>query len=85
MGEDLFWAIRGGGGESFGVVLSWKVRLVPGPGTVTVFSIIRSRNQSAIELITKWQEMAPASPQDLYLRVLVLTQRATLEALSLGR
>ncbi|XBJ21218.1 hypothetical protein VPH35_011908 [Triticum aestivum] len=85
MGEDLFWAIRGGGGESFGVVLSWKVRLVPVPETVTVFSIIRSRNQSAIELITKWQEMAPASPQDLYLRVLVLNQQANFQALFLGR
>ncbi|RLN13018.1 tetrahydrocannabinolic acid synthase-like [Panicum miliaceum] len=27
MGEDLFWAIRGGGGGSFGVVLRWKLRL----------------------------------------------------------
>lgn len=26
MGEDLFWAIRGGGGASFGVVVAWKVR-----------------------------------------------------------
>ncbi|EMS68848.1 Reticuline oxidase-like protein [Triticum urartu] len=85
MGEDLFWAIRGGGGESFGVVLSWKVRLVPVPETVTVFSIIRSRNQSAIELITKWQEMAPVSPKDLYLRVLVLNQQANFQALFLGR
>ncbi|KAL0423632.1 UNVERIFIED_CONTAM: Berberine bridge enzyme-like 18 [Sesamum radiatum] len=25
MGEDLFWAIRGGGGASFGVILAWKV------------------------------------------------------------
>ncbi|XP_021298126.1 berberine bridge enzyme-like 14 isoform X2 [Herrania umbratica] len=25
MGEDLFWAIRGGGGASFGVILSWKI------------------------------------------------------------
>ncbi|MBA0830717.1 hypothetical protein Goarm_015231, partial [Gossypium armourianum] len=25
MGEDLFWAIRGGGGGSFGIVLSWKI------------------------------------------------------------
>ncbi|KAK1610567.1 hypothetical protein QYE76_034240 [Lolium multiflorum] len=24
MGRDLFWAIRGGGGGSFGIVLSWK-------------------------------------------------------------
>ncbi|XP_037493448.1 berberine bridge enzyme-like 25 isoform X2 [Jatropha curcas] len=26
MGEDLFWAIRGGGGASFGVIVSWKLR-----------------------------------------------------------
>ncbi|KAF7096709.1 hypothetical protein CFC21_098614 [Triticum aestivum] len=24
MGADVFWAIRGGGGESFGIVLSWQ-------------------------------------------------------------
>ncbi|CAL5005156.1 unnamed protein product [Urochloa decumbens] len=85
MGEDLFWAIRGGGGESFGVVVSWKVRLVPVPETVTVFSIRRSRNQSAVELITKWQEISPELPRDLYLRVLVQNQQADFIALFLGR
>uniref|UniRef100_A0A453JCQ7 FAD-binding PCMH-type domain-containing protein n=1 Tax=Aegilops tauschii subsp. strangulata TaxID=200361 RepID=A0A453JCQ7_AEGTS len=33
MGEDLFWAIRGGGGGNFGIVLSWKVQLVQVPPT----------------------------------------------------
>uniref|UniRef100_A0A2N9GAU9 FAD-binding PCMH-type domain-containing protein n=1 Tax=Fagus sylvatica TaxID=28930 RepID=A0A2N9GAU9_FAGSY len=28
MGEDLFWAIRGGGGASFGVVVSYQIKLV---------------------------------------------------------
>ncbi|CAI0545816.1 unnamed protein product [Linum tenue] len=37
MGEDLFWAIRGGGGASFGVILAWKVELVPVPEIVTIF------------------------------------------------
>ncbi|CAL9016051.1 unnamed protein product [Prunus brigantina] len=37
MGEDLFWAIRGGGGSSFGVILAWKLRLVPVPPSVTVY------------------------------------------------
>ncbi|KAL1328239.1 hypothetical protein AAHE18_13G359800 [Arachis hypogaea] len=33
MGEDLFWAIRGGGGASFGVILAWKIKLVLVPST----------------------------------------------------
>ncbi|TXG50906.1 hypothetical protein EZV62_023430 [Acer yangbiense] len=36
MGEDLFWAIRGGGGGSFGVILSWNTKLVVVSETVTV-------------------------------------------------
>ncbi|KAL3522929.1 hypothetical protein ACH5RR_015763 [Cinchona calisaya] len=38
MGEDLFWAIRGGSGGSFGI-LAWKLRLVPVPAIVTVFTV----------------------------------------------
>lgn len=39
MGEELFWAIRGGSGASFGVILSWKIKLVPVPAKVTVFNV----------------------------------------------
>lgn len=85
MGEDLFWAIRGGGGESFGVVLSWKLRLVRVPETVTVFTVRRSINQSASKLIAKWQEIAPALPRDLILRVVVQNQNAQFQALFLGQ
>lgn len=85
MGKDLFWAIRGGGGESFGIVVSWKVRLVPVTEIVTVFSIRRLKNESAVDLITKWQAIAPALPRDLYLRVLVQNQQANFVALFLGR
>lgn len=38
MGEDLFWAIKGGGGSSFGVITAWKVKLVHVPPKVTIFS-----------------------------------------------
>ncbi|CAN0884685.1 Berberine bridge enzyme-like 19 [Linum grandiflorum] len=38
MGEDHFWAIRGGGGNTFGIVTAWTVNLVPVPQTVTVFT-----------------------------------------------
>ena len=47
MGEDLFWAIRGGGGASFGVVLAYKIKLVRVPETVTVFQVQRTLEQNA--------------------------------------
>lgn len=53
MGEDLFWAIRGGGAASFGVVLSWKLRLVPVPPKVTIFSINKTLEQGATNLVDK--------------------------------
>ncbi|CAD5176494.1 unnamed protein product [Musa acuminata subsp. malaccensis] len=49
MGEDLFWAIRGGG-ASLGVVLYYKIRLVDVPPKVTVFSISRTLKQGATKL-----------------------------------
>ncbi|KAL7099115.1 hypothetical protein ACP275_09G062200 [Erythranthe tilingii] len=39
MGEDLFWAITGGGTASFGVVLAYKIRLVRVPATVSFAGI----------------------------------------------
>ncbi|KAL0326590.1 UNVERIFIED_CONTAM: Berberine bridge enzyme-like 18 [Sesamum angustifolium] len=50
MGEDLFWAIRGGGGTSFGIVLAFKLQLVSIPGTVTVFDVSRT-----LELLRMWK------------------------------
>ncbi|KAL6603948.1 hypothetical protein ACP70R_044309 [Stipagrostis hirtigluma subsp. patula] len=85
MGEDLFWAIRGGGGGSFGVVLSWKLRLVRVPAAVTVFTVHRPRNQSATALVTKWQRVAPSLPRDVFLRVVLQNQEARFESLYLGR
>ncbi|KAL3742434.1 hypothetical protein ACJRO7_017847 [Eucalyptus globulus] len=69
MGEDLFWAIRGGGGGSFGVVVSWKVKLVPVPSTVTVFTILRTLEQNATKLVHQWQLVANKFPNDLFMRL----------------
>nr|XP_051198636.1 berberine bridge enzyme-like Cyn d 4 [Lolium perenne] len=85
MGEDHFWAIRGGGGGSFGIVVSWKLQLVRVPATVTVFTVHRPRNRSASDLLTKWQQVAPALPRDVILRVVVQNQEAQFESLYLGR
>ncbi|KAI3952612.1 hypothetical protein MKW92_027286 [Papaver armeniacum] len=57
MGENLFWAIRGGSGASFGIILSWKIKLVPVPQIVTVFSPSRVLEQDATKLLMKWQRI----------------------------
>ncbi|KAA3459846.1 cannabidiolic acid synthase-like 2 [Gossypium australe] len=55
MGEDLFWAIRGGGGGSFGIVLAWKLKLVAVPAIVTVFTVSKTLEQNATKLVHRWQ------------------------------
>ncbi|XP_038690617.1 berberine bridge enzyme-like 8 [Tripterygium wilfordii] len=94
MGEDLFWAIRGGGGASFGVIVSWKVKLVPVPPTVTVFSTSRTLEQNATKLVHKWQSVGHKLPKDLVIGVILgransskdgkMTIQATFYSLFLG-
>ncbi|MBA0711094.1 hypothetical protein Golax_010323 [Gossypium laxum] len=68
MGEDLFWAIRGGGGASFAVIVSWKIKLVQVPEKVTVFTVPFTLEQGATDVAFKWQQVAPKLPEDLYIR-----------------
>lgn len=44
MGEDLFWAITGGGASSFGVVLAFKIKLVHVPPMVMLNHLISFTN-----------------------------------------
>ncbi|KAK3152584.1 hypothetical protein QOZ80_2BG0160990 [Eleusine coracana subsp. coracana] len=76
MGENLFWAIRGGGGGSFGIVVSWTVNLVPVPPVVSAFTIRRLlrrgyETQSTLDLLTKWQRVAHALPDDLFVKAAI--------------
>ncbi|CAA7014221.1 unnamed protein product [Microthlaspi erraticum] len=93
MGEDLFWAIRGGGGGSFCVILAFKVKLVEVPKTVTVFRVDKSADQNALDMVHKWQFVAPRTDPGLFMRVLLssatrknntTTVNAKLRALYLG-
>ncbi|XP_042029618.1 cannabidiolic acid synthase-like [Salvia splendens] len=80
MGEDLFWAIRGGGAASFGVITAWKVQLVDVPKTVTVFSITKSvEEQNGTELWHRWQYVAPKAEKDLFVDVTVLKVNTTVQ------
>ncbi|KFK28677.1 hypothetical protein AALP_AA7G032200 [Arabis alpina] len=70
MGEDLFWAIRGGGGSSFGVILSWKINLVVVPKTLTVFNVNKTLEQGATDVLYKWQLVSSKLPKKLFLRAM---------------
>ncbi|KAK7319328.1 hypothetical protein RJT34_04047 [Clitoria ternatea] len=97
MGEDLFWAIKGGGGASFGVILSYTVNLVAVPEIVTVFKVIKTldENQNVTEFVFQWQQVAPHTDDRLFMRLLLQpvsskvvkgkkTIRATVMALFVG-
>ncbi|XVF09844.1 hypothetical protein REPUB_Repub07fG0132200 [Reevesia pubescens] len=77
MGEDVFWAIRGGGGGSFGVVISWKVKLVTVPTTVT--GVSKTLEKNAIKLLHRWQYIAPKFPDGAYSFVVLRSVNSSLD------
>ncbi|CDP07327.1 unnamed protein product [Coffea canephora] len=93
MGEDLFWAIRGGGGASFGIILAYKIKLVSVPSIVTVFAPNRTLEQNATKIVYLWQHIAYKLDRDLFIRILItqehrngkLTVQAQFQSLFLGK
>ncbi|KAK9016599.1 hypothetical protein V6N11_079094 [Hibiscus sabdariffa] len=72
MGEDVFWAIRGGGGGIWGIIYAWKIRLLKVPKTVTSFVVSRPGTKMHVaNLVNKWQHVAPNLQGDLYLSCFV--------------
>ncbi|KAK4254769.1 hypothetical protein QN277_010100 [Acacia crassicarpa] len=71
MGEDLFWAIKGGGGGSFGVILSFTLKLVRVPEIVTVFRVEKTLEENATDLVVQWQDVAPRTDDRLFMRLLL--------------
>jgi FAD/FMN-containing dehydrogenase len=66
--EDLFWALRGGGGN-FGVVTAFRFRTVPTPDT-TGFHLVWPYSEAAA-VLEAWQEWAPDAPEQLAASVLI--------------
>ncbi|KAF3623962.1 Reticuline oxidase-like protein [Capsicum annuum] len=71
MGEDVFWAIKGGGGASFGVILAFKIQLVQVPQTVTYFKVERFLDQNATDIVVQWQNVASKIDNNLFIRLLI--------------
>eukprot|EP00249_Psilotum_nudum_P017636 c26421_g1_i1 orf=325-1902(+) len=71
MGDDLFWALQGGGGGSWGIVVAWKIKLVAVPVVITTFNLERVGKQVVAELVYKWQTAAPSAPGELFMAVYI--------------
>ncbi|XP_065856881.1 berberine bridge enzyme-like 21 isoform X1 [Euphorbia lathyris] len=84
MGEDLFWAIRGGGGASFGVVISYKIKLVPVPEIVTVFRVEKTLEQNATDMVYEWQLVAPKTDPEVFMRMVLQPVMSNVRASIMG-
>ena len=60
---DLFWALRGGGGN-FGVVTSFEDRVHPVGPTVFAGPVFYPA-ADALEVLRRWRDLAPAMPDEL--------------------
>ncbi|KNA09168.1 hypothetical protein SOVF_156010 [Spinacia oleracea] len=69
MGEDLFWAIRGGGGGSFGIIIAWKLKLVRVPPIVTYLMIKKTMEEDDIKVLNKWQHVCDKFDDNLLIKV----------------
>jgi len=55
---DLLWAIRGGGGGNFGIIISYTFKVRPAPSRVGIYKITWPWKQLD-EVIDGWQRWAP--------------------------
>ncbi|GAB4840889.1 hypothetical protein Ancab_021649 [Ancistrocladus abbreviatus] len=78
MGEDLFWAIMGGGGASFRVILAYKVKLIRVPETINIFKIGRTIEQNALDIFLHWQDVVTNKlPHELFIRLIMNVVNST--------
>ena len=73
--SDLFWALRGGGGGSFGVVTRFSFLTHP-IGTLGLFTLVWPWS-SAAATTSPWQDWAPAAPDELWSNCLLVADQST--------
>ncbi|CAI0399697.1 unnamed protein product [Linum tenue] len=73
MGEGVFWAIRGGGGNTYGIVVSWKLKLVRVPLRLSAFTVSRTASSDAemTKLVDRYQRVTDKLPDDLMILVMI--------------
>ncbi|KAG5622960.1 hypothetical protein H5410_008178 [Solanum commersonii] len=59
----------GGGGASFGVISAYILRLVKVPDVVTVFRVVRTLEENAIDIVYWWQFIAEKIDSNLFIRL----------------
>jgi hypothetical protein len=64
-GDDLLWALRGGGGGNFGIVTSFEFATAAAPPEITVFSLGFPPG-SVADLLGAWQAWQPRMPRELW-------------------
>jgi FAD/FMN-containing dehydrogenase len=75
--EDLFWALRGAGGGSLGVVTSLAFRALPSPDATTFHLLWPYDGAAAV--IEAWQAWAPDAPDELAASLLVTASQDVAE------
>ncbi|MGH9300024.1 MAG: FAD-binding oxidoreductase, partial [Acidimicrobiales bacterium] len=72
---DLFWALRGAGGGSFGVVTGFRANAHP-IGDLAIFTLVWDWS-AAEEVVQAWQRWAPTAPDALWSNCLLLASQTT--------
>ena len=62
--EDLFWGVRGGGGN-FGVVTSFEFELYPVGPTVTLCAPFYPMNEHTADLVCSWRDFMSDTPEEI--------------------
>ncbi|KAK5987508.1 FAD-linked oxidoreductase pytB [Cladobotryum mycophilum] len=74
---DLFWAIRGGGGGTFGIVVEWTLKLSAFPRSAMILINWKEPN-TTVQVANRWHAWAPYADKTLTTQLNIYTNRSQL-------